>query len=104
MTGSTSIHERRFVVAALAAAAIATSAFAAAPAYAVPSFVPCAKTKGFSCATLNVPVDRIADVPGTISLHLARHLAGTTPSSSAVIGLAGGPGQAALPYAAAMQR
>jgi pimeloyl-ACP methyl ester carboxylesterase len=91
-------------LAAALAAVVVTAALAVSPAYAAPSFVPCAKTKGFSCATVAVPVDRTANLPGTISLHLARHLAGATPSNSAVIGLAGGPGQAALPYASAMQR
>ncbi len=44
-----------------------------------------------------VPLDRTAPVPGTISLSVARKLAGPIPSRDAVIGLAGGPGQAALP-------
>jgi pimeloyl-ACP methyl ester carboxylesterase len=46
---------------------------------------------------LSVPLDRTAPVPGTISLSVARKLAGPIPSRDAVIGLAGGPGQAALP-------
>jgi pimeloyl-ACP methyl ester carboxylesterase len=46
---------------------------------------------------LSVPLDRTAPVPGTISLSVARKLAGPLPSRNAVIGLAGGPGQAALP-------
>jgi pimeloyl-ACP methyl ester carboxylesterase len=46
---------------------------------------------------LSVPLDRTAPVPGTISLSVARKLAGPSPSRDAVIGLAGGPGQAALP-------
>lgn len=69
-----------------------------------PSFTPCPKLDGFSCTTLPVPLDRAAGLPGTIALHLARKLAGSTPSASAVIGLAGGPGQAALPYAKDMSR
>ncbi len=46
---------------------------------------------------MSVPLDRTAPVPGTISLSVARKLAGPIPSRDAVIGLAGGPGQAALP-------
>jgi pimeloyl-ACP methyl ester carboxylesterase len=46
---------------------------------------------------LSVPLDRTAPVPGTIFLSVARKLAGPIPSRDAVIGLAGGPGQAALP-------
>jgi pimeloyl-ACP methyl ester carboxylesterase len=44
-----------------------------------------------------VPLDRIEAVPGTISLSIERRLAGATPSRDAVVALAGGPGQAALP-------
>jgi pimeloyl-ACP methyl ester carboxylesterase len=44
-----------------------------------------------------VPLVRGSSLPGAISLKLERRLAGPTPSSSAVIALAGGPGQAALP-------
>jgi pimeloyl-ACP methyl ester carboxylesterase len=47
-----------------------------------------------------VPLDRSGPVPGTISLSIERKLAGPTPSRDAVIALAGGPGQAALPLSA----
>jgi pimeloyl-ACP methyl ester carboxylesterase len=83
----------------IAAGAIARPARAAAQ---TPDFAPCSSIAGFACSTLQVPLDRQANVPGTITLHLARRLAGAAPSASAVIGLAGGPGQAALPYAKAM--
>jgi pimeloyl-ACP methyl ester carboxylesterase len=46
---------------------------------------------------VDVPLDRTAAVPGTISLAVARKLAGPSPSRDAVLALAGGPGQAALP-------
>ncbi len=42
-----------------------------------------------------MPLDRAGHVPGTIALQLERRLAGATPSRSAVVALAGGPGQAA---------
>jgi pimeloyl-ACP methyl ester carboxylesterase len=45
---------------------------------------------------VTVPLDRAGTVPGTISLKLERKQAGPSPSRDAVIGLAGGPGQAAL--------
>jgi pimeloyl-ACP methyl ester carboxylesterase len=61
------------------------------------SFIPCAGTTGFECTTLAVPLDRTEAVPGTISLSIQRRLAGATPSRDAVLALAGGPGQAALP-------
>ncbi len=46
-----------------------------------------------------MPLDRAGAVPGTISLSVERRLAGAAPSHSAVVALAGGPGQAALPLA-----
>jgi pimeloyl-ACP methyl ester carboxylesterase len=47
-----------------------------------------------------VPLERSGAVPGTISLSVERKLAGPTPSRDAVVALAGGPGQAALPLSA----
>ncbi len=64
------------------------------------SFIPCAEVKGFACASLGVPLDRSGAVSGTISLSVERKLAGRSPSSSAMVALAGGPGQSALPFAA----
>jgi pimeloyl-ACP methyl ester carboxylesterase len=46
-----------------------------------------------------VPLDRSGAVNGTIALAVARKLAGSAPSSSAVLALAGGPGQPAVPFA-----
>jgi pimeloyl-ACP methyl ester carboxylesterase len=68
-----------------------------APADAVLSFGPCTSTPGFSCAALPVALDRSGKAPGTISLALARKAAGPVQSQSAVLALAGGPGQAAEP-------
>ncbi len=61
------------------------------------SFISCAGAAHFECTTLAVPIDRTEAVPGTISLSIERRLAGATPSRDAVVALAGGPGQAALP-------
>ena len=61
------------------------------------AFTPCANSPGFTCATLPVPLDRASGMPGTISLSVERRLAGAAPSHDAVLALAGGPGQAALP-------
>ena len=44
-----------------------------------------------------MPLDRAGGVPGTITLSVERKLAGASPSSTAVVALAGGPGQAVLP-------
>ena len=63
------------------------------------TFTPCPDTTAFSCASLPVPLARTGSVPGSIALSVRRKLAGSQPSRSAVVGLAGGPGQAALPLA-----
>lgn len=73
---------------------ICSGAAAAAPL----GFGPCASAATtFACATLPVPLDRSGALAGTITLSVERRLAGPIPSSDAVIALAGGPGQAALP-------
>lgn len=46
-----------------------------------------------------MPLDRAGAAPGTITLSVERKLAGAAPSRDAVVALAGGPGQAALPLA-----
>jgi pimeloyl-ACP methyl ester carboxylesterase len=51
----------------------------------------------FQCTSIPVPIERTGAVPGTISLSVERRLAGARPSRDAVVALAGGPGQAALP-------
>jgi len=61
------------------------------------TFTPCPGSAAFSCASLPVPLDRSGAVPGSIALSVRRRLAGTRPSTNAVVGLAGGPGQPAVP-------
>jgi pimeloyl-ACP methyl ester carboxylesterase len=80
---------------------IASLGASAAPSRASSSldFIPCAAEHAFSCTDLAVPLDRSGTVAGTISLSIERKLAGTTPTADAVLALAGGPGQAALPFA-----
>jgi pimeloyl-ACP methyl ester carboxylesterase len=63
------------------------------------SFSPCTDNQGFGCTTVTVPLDRSGALPGTIPLKVERMQAGGAPSTEAVIALAGGPGQAALPLA-----
>jgi pimeloyl-ACP methyl ester carboxylesterase len=60
------------------------------------TFVPCASSPAFSCTTVPVPLDRSGQVPGTISLSVELKQAGLAQSKTAVLALAGGPGQAAL--------
>jgi pimeloyl-ACP methyl ester carboxylesterase len=84
-----------------------TAALASAPvpvADATLVFAPCVSNAGFSCATAAVPLDRTGAVPGTISLSVEQKPAGVIPSQSAVLALAGGPGQAALPYASQLAK
>jgi pimeloyl-ACP methyl ester carboxylesterase len=76
----------------------ASALMGAPPAGALP-FSPCANSPGFTCATVPVPLDRHGAAPGTLSLSVERKLAGATPSPDAVVALAGGPGQPALPVA-----
>jgi pimeloyl-ACP methyl ester carboxylesterase len=74
-------------------------ALAASVAQAAPSFTTCRDTTTFACTTIPVPLARDAAVPGSIPLAVERLQAGSTPSQSAVLALAGGPGQAADPLA-----
>jgi pimeloyl-ACP methyl ester carboxylesterase len=90
----------------LLSATIATTQVTAAQAL---TFTPCSATAEFECATLDVPLDRGATASGTVGLSVERLRVGGAPgdrgsSSTAVLGLAGGPGQAALPLAAAMAK
>jgi pimeloyl-ACP methyl ester carboxylesterase len=77
---------------------------AASPGISPLSFSPCPHEAAFACTTVTVPLDREGAVPGTTGLSVERLLADSqavspTPSSSAVLALAGGPGQAANPLA-----
>jgi pimeloyl-ACP methyl ester carboxylesterase len=59
---------------------------------------PCASSNQFACGHLTVPVDPGGTVPGTITLAMRRHLSPLGGAKSAVIALAGGPGQSAIPF------
>ncbi|MDE3069799.1 MAG: hypothetical protein KGJ43_03630, partial [Acidobacteriota bacterium] len=88
-------------VTSTAAAMIAASASAvlsAVPAQAALTYTPCEESNQYACASLTVPLDPSGRMPGTVTLAIHRHLAPTGPHTSAVIALAGGPGQAALPF------
>jgi pimeloyl-ACP methyl ester carboxylesterase len=87
------------LAAALALCCSALCGVGVASAGAALSFVPCAGagTDGFECTTVPVPVSRTGLAAGTLSLSLERKQASPTQSRTAVVALAGGPGQAALP-------
>ncbi len=76
------------------ALAVATSASAALPT------APCSDAPSFGCATVTVPLDRTGQLPGTIGLSIRVRPASPGPATTALVPLAGGPGQAATPIAA----
>ncbi len=78
--------------------ALAGAAVAPAGAAAALPWTPCQPT-GFECATLDVPLDRSNTTPGTVTLNAKRVPASANPGRVAVVALAGGPGQAAVPIA-----
>ena len=83
----------------LAALAAAVAVLVLAPgAHAAIPYAPCDPV-GFQCGQLAVPLDRTGAVPGTVTLKVKRVVASSNPTATAVVALAGGPGQAALPVA-----
>lgn len=87
----------RSLAGVLAGAAVAL-ALAASQAHAAVAWAPCTPT-GYQCGTVDVPLDRSGAVPGAIRLSAKRIVASSNPTQSAVVPLAGGPGQAAVPLA-----
>jgi pimeloyl-ACP methyl ester carboxylesterase len=78
-------------------------AFGAAQAQAAVSTIPfttCSDAPAYGCAHLTVPLDPSGVIPGNVTLSIRRKLAAGGAATDAVIALAGGPGQAALPFAA----
>jgi len=69
----------------------------AAPASAALTFKACPGMANLGCAELSVPLDPANPAGPQIKLAVRRLLAGATPSPDAVVGLAGGPGQSAIP-------
>ncbi|MBI5106159.1 MAG: alpha/beta fold hydrolase [Solirubrobacterales bacterium] len=80
--------------------ALAAAALLAAPAAAQAElpWTACSPA-GFQCARTDVPLDRSGATPGTVTLNATRATAASNPGRSAVVALAGGPGQAAVPLA-----
>jgi pimeloyl-ACP methyl ester carboxylesterase len=87
----------RPLVAALAACGAAVAA-APATASAAVEFAPC-EPAGYECGALAVPLDRSGARAGTVTLQAKRVRAAGNLGATAVVALAGGPGQAALPLA-----
>ena len=84
-----------------AAAAVALVAFPSGASAATSSipFTTCADAPTFGCGHLTVPLDPTGAIPGTVTLAIRRQLAAAGAATTAVVALAGGPGQSALPFA-----
>jgi pimeloyl-ACP methyl ester carboxylesterase len=94
------LHRRRRFPAAVAALLAATvSVIAAAPAVADVAWRACGEPQGFQCGRVAVPLDHTGGTSGAVSLNVTRTVAANNPERSAVVALAGGPGQAATPLA-----
>ncbi len=78
--------------------AVITLAVAAAAAQAQIAWAPCGNSNDYACGHLTVPLDEGGAAPGQITLAMRRHRAPVGEAREAVIALAGGPGQAALPF------
>jgi len=85
--------------AALTLAWLVLALGSAPPASAAIEYGPCPKTNEFACASLAVPLDPSGTVPGTVALSIRRHRAAVGEARTAIIALAGGPGQPAIPFA-----
>jgi pimeloyl-ACP methyl ester carboxylesterase len=83
----------------LLAAPLALAYALPAPAGAQIAYGPCPGSNNFACGHLTVPLDPSGATPGTITLAVRRRRAPLGEASSAVIALAGGPGQSAIPFA-----
>ena len=55
------------------------------------TFTPCPDDHSLGCAHVSVALDHAGKTPGTLALNVRRLLAGSTQSTNAVIGVAGGP-------------
>lgn len=65
------------------------------------AWAPCHDTNDFACGHLTVPLNPNGGGSETITLAMRRHLAPVGGAREAVIALAGGPGQAAIPFTGA---
>ena len=75
------------------------AAASAARAQAQIAWAPCGGSNDFACGHLTVPLDPSGGTPGTITLAIRRHRAPVGEAKDAIVALAGGPGQAAIPLA-----
>ena len=83
--------KRRLSIAVAAAVFVSLPA----PAEAAPLRFEKCDESGFSCARLEVPLDRTGKVPGRVSLFVKRRPSTEKPSRGVLIAFGGGPGQSA---------
>ncbi len=76
----------------------ACGAFTAGSAQADIAWAPCGNSNELACGHLTVPLSWSGATPGVLTLAMHRHRAPVGDERSAVIALAGGPGQPALPF------
>ena len=88
------------LAALICAGALAFGAGQAQAAVSTIPFTTCSDAPAYGCAHLTVALDPSGVIPGSVTLSIRRKLAATGAATDAVIALAGGPGQAALPFAA----
>ena len=88
------------LAALVSAGALAFGAAQAQAAVGTIPFTTCSDAPAYGCAHLTVALDPTGAIPGTVTLSIRRKLVATGAATDAVIALAGGPGQAALPFAA----
>jgi pimeloyl-ACP methyl ester carboxylesterase len=79
-------------------AAAACAVLQVASAHAQIAWTPCGDSNDAACGHLTVPIDPSGATPGTIALAMRRHRAPVGEPKDAVIALAGGPGQSAIPF------
>jgi len=88
----------------LLAALLLTAAASPVPAaQAAVTFAACPDGSTFECGTLAVPLDRSGATAGTVTLDVRRSRAAGGAARIAVLPLAGGPGQAASPFASSFR-
>jgi pimeloyl-ACP methyl ester carboxylesterase len=63
------------------------------------AWAPCGNSNDFACGHVTVPLDPSGTVPGTLTLAVRRHRAPVGEARTAIVALAGGPGQSAIPFA-----
>jgi pimeloyl-ACP methyl ester carboxylesterase len=90
------MRARRLLLPVLSCAALVAPGAARADTIA---YGPCPSRAGFECGTLTVPLDRSGALGGTVTLAVTRAVATSNPQHKALLTLAGGPGQAAVPLA-----